>query len=132
VKVLRSVLYAQAAVWGACGLAIVTFPRSLIHGLFHQPPYPDYAYVRVAGVLSLGLALLVVLVAQRLEDVWWWSWAFLITAAGVMTVTALQLLFGNGTGSSNWLWAIFAAVNAVFTIALLVGIGRAAQEKPFA
>jgi len=73
-----------------------------------------------------------VLVAQRLEDVWWWSWAFLITTAGVMTVTGLHLLFGERTGSSNWLWALFAGVNAVFTIALLVGIGRAAQEKPFA
>jgi len=131
-KLLRSVLYAQAAVWGSCGLAIATFPRYLIHHVFRQPPYPDYAYVRVAGVLSLGLALLMVLVAQRLEDVWWWSWAFLITTAGVMTVTGLHLLFGNGAGSSNWLWAIFAAVNAVFTIVLLVGIGRAAQEKPFA
>ncbi len=131
-NLLRKVLYAQAAVWGACGLAIAAAPHYLIHDVFRQPHYPDYAYVRVTGVMSLGLALLMVLVAQRLEDVWWWSWAFLITTAAVTTVTGLHLVLGDRTGNSNVLWAIFAAVNGLFTVGLLLGLGRAAQEKPFA
>ncbi len=131
-NLLRRVLYYQAAVWTACGLAIAVAPRPVLQTIFDQVPYPDDAYVRVCGAMSIGLALMMVLVAQKIEDLWWWSWAFALTDAAIVTITALHALFGLPDGSGAMLWWLFAGVNAVFAAALLTGLGFAAQEKPFA
>ena len=131
-KLLRSVLYAQAAVWAACGVAVALLPHWVLQRLFNQPAYVDHTYVRVSGVLSVGFALLMVLVAQRLEDVWWWSWAFIITTAGIVTVTGLHAVLGLPAGAGAVFWWLFAALNAVFLVGLMIGMSRAAQEKPFA
>lgn len=131
-NLLRRVLYYQAAVWTACGLAIAVAPRPVLQTIFDQVPYSDDAYVRVCGAMSIGLALMMVLVAQKIEDLWWWSWAFALTDAAIVTITALHALFGLPDGSGAMLWWLFAGVNAVFAAALLTGMGFAAQEKPFA
>jgi hypothetical protein len=131
-KLLRSALYAQAMVWAASGLTIAALPRWTLVVVFDQPPLPYYAYVRVAGILALGMALLMVLVAQRLEDVWWWSWAFIITTAGVVTVTGLHAIVGRPGGDAIVLWIIFSGSNAILLAAMLVGMARAGHEKPFA
>jgi hypothetical protein len=131
-KLLRRVLYYQAAAWTACGLAVVVAPRWVLQTLFDQVPYPDHTYVRVCGVMSVGLALMMVLVAQKVEDLWWWSWAFALTDAAIVTITALHALFGLPDGSGALLWWLFAGVNAALGAALLAGMGFAAQEKPFA
>lgn len=131
-KLLRRVLYYQAAMWTACGLAVAVAPRWVLQTLFDQVPYPDHTYVRVCGVMSVGLALTMVLVAQKVEDLWWWSWAFALTDAAIVTITALHALFGLPDGSGALLWWLFAGVNAALGAALLAGMGFAAQEKPFA
>ena len=130
-KLLRRVLYYQAAVWSACGLAVAIAPHWVLQTLFDQIPYPDDAYVRVSGVMSVGLALTMVLVAQKIEDLWWWSWAFALTDAGIVTITALHALFGLPGDSGAALWWLFASVNLTLGAALLAGMGLAAQEKPF-
>jgi hypothetical protein len=132
VKVLRTFLYAGAAAWAASGLALVLFPRALIHDLFRNPFIRDWAMIRTLGVVSIGLAMLMVLVAQRLEDVWWWAWAFIITTAGIATVNGLHAAFGDRSGRARLMLWLIAAVNAALCAGLLVGMGRAAQEKPFA
>jgi hypothetical protein len=131
-KVLRSVLYAQAAVWAGCGVAVAAFPHWVLQDLFDQPAYVDNAYVRVSGVLAIGFALMMVLVAQRLEDVWWWAWAFIITTAGVVTVTGLHALFGVPAGAGAPFWWLFAGINVAFLVGLMIGMAMTAQEKPFA
>jgi hypothetical protein len=132
VKVLRTFLYAGAAAWAASGLALVLFPRALIHDLFRNPFIRDWAMIRTLGVVSIGLAMLMVLVAQRLEDVWWWAWAFIITTAGIATVNGLHAAFGDRSGRARLMLWLIAAVIAALCAGLLVGMGRAAQEKPFA
>jgi hypothetical protein len=127
---LRRVLYWQAATWFACGIAIAAVPHLILSSIFHQPNYVDYAYVRAAGIESIGMSLLMVLVAQRLEDIYWWAWAFAITSAGLATLAAINALFGLPAGAGSLLWWIFAVVNALFTAGLLLGLARAAQEKP--
>ncbi len=127
-KLLRRFLYYQAAVWAGAGIAIAVAPRFVLVTVFAQPGYADYSYVRVSGILSLGMALLAVLVAQRIEDVWWWSWAFAITDAALVTVTALNALFGSVAAS---LWWIFALTNLALAAGLLYGMAQAGQEKPF-
>jgi hypothetical protein len=131
-KLLRRVLYYQAAVWTACGLAIAVAPRWVLQTVFDQVPSPDDAFARVCGAMSVGLALMMVLVAQKIEDLWWWSWAFALTDAAIVTITALHATFGLPDGSGALLWWLVAGVHAVFAAALLAGIGTAAQEKPFA
>lgn len=131
-KLLRTVLYVQAAVWAGSGTAIAVAPRWILQALFDQPASVGAAYARVSGVLAIGLALLMVLVAQRLDDVWWWSWAFVITTAGVVTVTGLHALFGLPPDAGKLFWWLVAGLNAALLIGLLAGMAMAGQEKPFA
>jgi hypothetical protein len=132
VKVLRTFLYAGAAIWTASGLALAVVPRFLLHEAFHNPRIRDYALVRILGVVSIGMAMLMVLVAQRLEDVWWWAWAFIITSAGVTTVAFLHAIFGDRSGRAQLMLWLTGAANAILAAGLLTGMGRTAQEKPFA
>ena len=129
---LRRVLYWQAVVWAASGLLEVAAPGWLLQTLFDQPPYPDLAYVRAMGVMCLAFAMFMVLVAQRLEDVWWWAWAFAITDAALATVCGLNALFGPVEGSATILWWLFAAGDVGFGAALLIGMANAGHERPFA
>jgi hypothetical protein len=129
---LRRMLRVQAAVWALAGSAVAVAPSMVLVTIFKQVPYPDYAYVRVSGIMSIGFALLAILVSQRIEDVWWWAWAFAITDAGLATVTALNALVGRPPASGAGLWWIFAALNAALGAGLLVGLRRSGEEKPFA
>jgi hypothetical protein len=128
---LRRVLYWQAAAWTAVGLLEVAVPGWLLQTLFHQPAYPDLAYVRAMGVAGVVLALLMVLVAQRLEDVWWWAWAFALADAGLATVCGLNALLGPVEGSATLFWWLLAAANAAFGAGLLIGMAAAGNERPF-
>jgi hypothetical protein len=130
-KLLRRVLYYQAVVWSACGFAIAIAPELVLRRLFEQVPSPDDTYVRICGVMSIGLAMLMVLVAQKLDDVWWWSWAFAALDAAIVTITALHVLLGLPKGSGALLWWLFGGVNLVLGGTLLAGMARAGQEKPF-
>jgi hypothetical protein len=148
---LRRVLYLQAAVFFVAGLALAIGPRLVLVNLFSQLPLPDYGWVQIVGVQAVVLAMFMVLVAQRAEQVWWWSWTFVIVSAAVTVVAVLNALVGLGpsavilgspsrsfTGyaplvphrSSSVLWWLLAAVNAGFTVALLWGLGRTGQERP--
>jgi hypothetical protein len=129
-KLLRRVLYYQAAVWVACGVTTAIAPGTVLR-LFDQVQYPDVTYVRVCGVMSVALALLMVLVAQKTDEVWWWSWAFAAADASIVTITALHATFGLPDGSGALLWWLFAGVNLMLGGAMLVGMAQAGQEKPF-
>ena len=89
---LRRVLNADAALWAIFGLVIGIAPGWLLETVAGQPPLIDDAWVRALGVIAVVLALLMVLVAQRLEDVWWWAWAFVVLEAGTATVFFLHAL----------------------------------------
>ena len=117
---LRRVLYLQALVSAVAAVALIALPRFLVVSVLGQPDYPDYAWVRLTGVASLSLSLLMVLVGHRAEDLWWWSWAFVVgTAAGAAVVT-LHAAFGLPPGAAAW----------GFAGALVIGISRAAMDRP--
>jgi hypothetical protein len=128
---LRRSLLTFAAVWAGCGATVALVPRWVLVDLFDQVPYPDYTYVRVSGTAAIGLALLAVLVSRSLDSVWWWSWAFVVSTAFTATVTTLNAIFSVPSGAGTFLWWMFAASNAALAAALLFGLGRAGQEKPF-
>jgi hypothetical protein len=120
----------QALVWAACGIAIAVAPRFVLVTLFDLPPLPDQGYVRIAGVFAFSLSLLMVLVARRLETLWWFAWAFVLATAGSAIVAALNALFGLPDGVSPLLWWVFAAVSTAFTVGLLAGLAKTGTERP--
>jgi hypothetical protein len=127
--ILRRALQGFAAVWAGCGLALIVAPRWLLVTVFDQPPYPDFAYVRVAGAASISLAMLAVMVSRR-DDAWWWSWAFVIATGLTATITLLHLVLDAPDDAGTALWWLFAATSVVLTAWLLVGLTRASREHP--
>ncbi len=132
VKLLRRLLEIQAALWGLLGVALLLAPRWSTEGVLGQAPVGDAAWLRLAGVMSLVLAMIMVLVQQHLDEVWWWSWVFALLEVGVATVCVLHALFGVPAGASAWAWWLLGAVSAALGAGLLLGLGYAGQEKPFA
>jgi len=128
--VLRRVLKLQALLWVMGSLPEVVAPRWFLVTVFQQAEYPDYAYVRSMGIMCVGFALMMVLVAQRLEVVWWWAWAFAVINCALATVCALTAMFGASEGSATLYWWILAGTNAAFAALLMLGLGRASQENP--
>jgi hypothetical protein len=120
----------QALVWAACGIAIAVAPRFVLVTVFDLPPLLDQGYVRIAGVFAFSLSLLMVLVARRLESLWWFAWAFVLATAGSAIVAALNALFGLPDGVSPLLWWVFAAVSMAFTVGLLAGLAKTGTERP--
>src|SRR5204863_6971491 len=70
--VLRRFLYLAAVAWAVGGGALIFYPHWVVVSLFDQFPYPDFAGVRIAGVAAVSLAMLMVIVANHLNDAWWW------------------------------------------------------------
>ncbi|HET9250164.1 MAG TPA: hypothetical protein VFP13_09550 [Actinomycetota bacterium] len=127
---LKRVMTLQAFVWAACGVAIAVAPRFVLVTMFDLPPLPDQGYVRIAGVFAFSLALLMVLVARRLETLWWFAWAFVIATAGSAIVAVSNALFGLPDGASPLLWWVFAAASTAFTVGLLAGLAKTGTERP--
>lgn len=128
--ILKRTLYLQAAVTGLAGVGLAIAPRALVVSLFDQVAYPEYAFIRFTGALSIGLALLMVLVAHHADGAWWWSWAFVITDFVVAAVAAANVAFGLPGGSSALLWWLVFAANLAFTLALIYGLAATAREHP--
>jgi len=107
-------------------------PRWVLEDVLGQPRLAEYAWVRASSVMGIVLALLMVLVAQKIDELWWWSWAFAVLEVGTATIFAGNALFGLPDGAPAWPWWTLAAVNGALGGGLLAGMGVAGQEKPFA
>jgi len=127
---LRRVLYLQAAVWAIAGAALAAAPRFLLVTLFHQPRHQEFAWLRVLGAQGIGLGLVMVLVAHRIEELWWWSWAFALATVATAAVALLNAAFGLAPHESSVLWWMFAAVAVLFSLGLLYGLYAASREQP--
>ena len=130
VNALRRVLYLQAALWVLVGVALATVPRFVLVTLFDQPPHQEFVWVRALGVESIGLALVTVLVAHRVEELWWWAWAFAFTTVAATVVVVLNAAFGLARAESRLAWWSFAAVLVVLSLALLYGLYISSREQP--
>ena len=127
-KQLRGVLYTTAAIWGLKGLGLALFPKTLLVGFAGLPRYPEYVWVRSTGVIAIGFALVMVLVAQSVEENWWWTWAFILVQANLAILFLLKALFVANGHAPVW-WVATAFATAV-TGLLLWGIGRAYHQRP--
>ena len=95
-----------------------------------QPAYPDDALLRLLGVSGFVLALLMVLVGHRIEELWWWSWAFVILEAGGAAVATFHALLGLPVEAAAWPWWLMGGLSWLFTLGLLWGLARTGIERP--
>jgi hypothetical protein len=127
---LRRVLYLEAGAWGVVGAALALAPRFFLVTVFDQPPLGELAWLRVYGIHAVGLAMLMVLVAHRIEQLWWWSWAFALVTAATAAVVVLNAAFGLSASQSSALWWLFGLVALAFSFALLYGLFASSKEQP--
>ena len=128
--ILRRVLYWEAALWGLLGVIVAVVPRFVVVTVLDQVAYPEYSAFRIVGVQAIGIALLSVLIAQRVEDHWWWSWAIVIVAAASATIFALSALFAVPEGAAAWAWWALTLASLASAIGLLLGMAYAGGEPP--
>jgi hypothetical protein len=128
---LRRVLYLEAGVWAVAGVALAVAPRFVVATLFDQPPLGEYTWLRLYGIQSLGLSTLMVLVAHRVEQLWWWSWAFALITAGTAAAVVLNAAFGLSPTQSSVLWWVFALIALAFSFGLVYGLFVSSKEQPF-
>jgi hypothetical protein len=131
VNILRRVLYLEAGVWAVTGAALALAPRFVLVTLFDQPPQGEFAWLRLDGIQTVGLAMLMVLVAHRIEQLWWWSWAFALVTVATAALAVLNAAFGLAPGQSGVLWWLFGVVALAFSFALLYGLFASSKEQPF-
>jgi hypothetical protein len=127
---LQRVLKVQAALWVSFGVMLALVPRWLVLEVLDQPPVPQHVWLRATGVMAVVLSMLMVLIAQRITEVWWWAWSFVLLEAGTATLFVLRAAFRVPSGSSAWAWWVLGGVNAAFAALVLLGIARASRERP--
>jgi hypothetical protein len=129
-SILRRVLYLDALVTAVAGVLLALVPAFLIETLFGQPRSPDDEVYRLLGVALISASLLMVLVGHRVEDVWWWCWAFVFFQAATALVSLLNAALGVPPGAPAWPWWTLGLVSLGFAAAFVWGIGRAGIERP--
>jgi hypothetical protein len=130
VAVLRRTLYLDALLTAVGAVALLAVPRFVVVTLLDQPEPPDFAWHRLTAVAGLGLALVMVLVGHRVEELWWWCWAFVVVEVGSAAVATLHAAFGVPGGAASWPWWAIAGISWLFAGAFLWGIARAGVERP--
>lgn len=128
-RLLRGTLYLHAGAWFLLGVLLGLYPRAL-QSWFGQPPSPELAWARMTGILFVGMALVMVLVGHRAEELWWWSWAFVLTTGTAAALLTLNAAFGVPGGGSSAIWWALAIGHWTLASALLLGMQRASREKP--
>jgi hypothetical protein len=129
-SVLRRALHAQATVWALAGAVLLIAPRWTLEKGFGQPPLGETAWLRMLGAQAIGLAMLIVLVARRLQDLWWWAWAFALVSVAIAVIAVLNAAFGLGPGQSALPWWLMGLVCLVLAGCILWGLAITAQENP--
>ncbi len=126
---VRRVLRWQAALWGASGAALILAPGWIVESAFDQPPLGQNAWLRATGVMAIALAAQMVLVGRRVEELWWWSWTFVLLEAGTCLVFLATALFAVPDGAAAWPWWALAAANGAFAGLGIAGLAKAGTER---
>lgn len=127
---LRRTVWWQAGLWAAAGLAFLIAPGWLLETVLDQPPPIEEAWLRILGATAIVLAMTMVLVANRVETMWWWVWAFAILELLTAAVFVLNALFDLPQGAAAWPWWLLAGVNALFGALDLAGLAKTGTERP--
>jgi hypothetical protein len=126
---LRRILYAQAALWSIAGALLALAPGFTVERVLDQPPVGESAWLRAAGVMSIALAAQMVLVAHRIEDLWWWSWTFVLLELGVAVAFVVAGPVALPEGAPAWPWWLLGAVNAAVAALEIGALARAGTQR---
>jgi hypothetical protein len=129
VKLLRATLRWQAALWAVAGVALLAVPGWVVEVVLDQPPLSETAWLRLGGVLAIALAAQMVLVGHRVDELWWWTWTFVLLEAGTALVLLLTALVGLPPGVPAWPWWVLGLVNAGFATVEIVALARTGTER---
>jgi hypothetical protein len=127
-KLLRRILHWEAGGLIAYGLVAGLAPVWLLETVFDQFPLGEYAWVRMTAITAVGFAALYVLVARRVEELWWFAWAFVLAGGGIALLAAINALFGLPDGESALFWWLLTAGAGLNTMGLLIALARARLE----
>ena len=128
-KLLRRTLRWQAGLWALSGVALLVAPRWVVEGVMGQPPIGEDVWIRAAGVMAIALAGQMVLVGNRIEELWWWSWTFAILEIGTALVFAVAGLVGLPEGAPAWPWWALGLVNGALGLLQVTALARAGTER---
>ena len=129
-SLLRRVLTMGALLLAAVSIPLVVVPRAIVEGVMGQGAIPEDIWVRLFGTAGIALALFHVLILRKLEELWWWCWAFVILDGLSAVLAMLHAAIGVPAGSDAWPWWVYGVISALFTSLYLGGLARAGQEKP--
>lgn len=128
-KLLRTVLYVEAAALLAWAVLAGLVPAWVTEALGGQVPLAEYAWVRLTAVQAFGFAMMMWLTAVEIERRWWYSWAFVITAVGIALVSLSAAVAGLFDARSPRLWWFLAAAAGLSAAALVVGLAKTGLER---
>jgi hypothetical protein len=131
-SLLRGALGAGAVLLLALSAPLIVIPRTIVETMMGQGPTGDDIWIRFFGTGTVALALFHVLILRKLDDLWWWCWAFVIFDGLIAVIVIIHATVGLPEGSAAWPWWVFGATSALFTGLFVVGLAKAGQEKPFA
>lgn len=128
---LRRTLSVGALLLLGFSIPLLVIPGPLVEGLLGQAT-TDEVWLRLFGAAGLALAMFHVLILRKLEDLWWWTWAFVIFDGLSALIVVLHAAVGLPPGSSAWPWWLYGVGSAAFVVLYVAGLARAGQERPFA
>ena len=131
-SLLRGALGAGAALLLALSAPLVVIPRTVVETVMGQATTGDDVWIRLFGAGAIALAMFHVLILRKLDDLWWWCWAFVIFDGLIAVIVIFHATVGLPEGSAAWPWWVFGATSAAFTGLYVAGLAKTGQEKPFA
>ena len=129
--VLRRALGLGAVLLLVPAILLIAVPRTIVERFMGQAAEDD-VWIRLTGAACIALALFHVLVIRKLDDLWWWCWAFVLFDGSVAVISLTHAAVGVNEGSAAWPWWILGTTTVGFAALYLVGLARAGREKPFA
>ncbi len=128
-KLLRTVLYVEAAALLAWAVLAGLFPAWVTEALGDQVPLAEHAWVRLSAVQAFGFAMMMWLTAVEIERRWWYSWAFVITAVGIALVSVWTAVANLFDARSPRLWWFLAGAATLSAAGLVVGLAKTGLER---
>lgn len=132
VYTLRRALYVQGGLFLVAGLVLASIPATVVGHVFGEalPQSGVQAWIRLSGLQAIALAMLMVMVGHRVEELWWWAWAFAIGTFSMASVVVLNAAFGLSATESSVAWWLFALILIALTSAMLYGLSVSSRERP--
>jgi hypothetical protein len=80
--------------------------------------------------MAIALAAQMVLVVRRIEDLWWWSWTFVILEVLTALVFVINALVGVADGSPAWPWWLLGGVSGAVAAIGIWALAKTGTERP--